>query len=374
MATGAVRLGIESGFEAEDMFGKQCEERARQARKPTIIGIPGRTPPARRGPRKAEQERGTGMNEASESGQSVQGMQPAAWAPPEPGGLRAGFIGAGRLARALSLALQAAGVPVVRAASRSDASARALAASLPDCRADDADAVARDCDLVFLTSPDALIAGIARSVSWRADQAVVHCSGATPVAALQPAAEAGALIGGFHPMQAFGADPGAALASLPGCTVAIEAEPPLDALLHDLALRLGCVGLSLPPGARVRYHASGGYASQHVHALLAEAVRLWQSWGATERQALDALLPLLRGTVESLARSGVAAGMPGPVSRGDAGTVRLHRQALQAVDPEMRDLYDRLCRRGVALARQAGRLDAAGAAGVEQVLDAPPDP
>jgi predicted short-subunit dehydrogenase-like oxidoreductase (DUF2520 family) len=66
--------------------------------------------------------------------------------------------------------------------------------------------------------------------------------------------------------------------------------------------------------------------------------------------------------------------MPGPVSRGDAGTVRLHRQALQAVDPEMRDLYDRLCRRGVALARQAGRLDAAGAAGVEQVLDAPPDP
>jgi predicted short-subunit dehydrogenase-like oxidoreductase (DUF2520 family) len=103
-------------------------------------------------------------------------------------------------------------------------------------------------------------------------------------------------------------------------------------------------------------------------------VRLWQSWGATERQALDALLPLLRGTVESLARSGVAAGMPGPVSRGDAGTVRLHRQALQAVDPEMRDLYDRLCRRGVALARQAGRLDAAAAEGVERVLDAPPGP
>jgi predicted short-subunit dehydrogenase-like oxidoreductase (DUF2520 family) len=295
------------------------------------------------------------------------------WTPAALRALRVGFIGAGRLARALSLALRAAGIPVVRVASRSEASARSLAEPLPDCRIGDPADVARDCDLVFLTSPDALIADIARAVLWRAGQAVAHCSGATPVAALRPAAEAGARIGGFHPMQAFGADPGAALASLPGCTVAIEAEPPLDALLHALAHRLGCVGLTLPPGARVRYHASGGYASQHVHALLAEAVRLWQSWGATEQQALDALLPLLRGTLESLARSGVAAGMPGPVSRGDAGTVRLHRQALQAVDPDMRDLYDRLCRRGVALALRAGRLDAAGAEGVERALDAPPD-
>lgn len=296
-----------------------------------------------------------------------------AWEPPALEALRVGFIGAGRLARALSLALQAVGVPVVGVASRSEASARALADALPACRVSDSAAVSQGCDLVFLTSPDARIADIARAVPWRAGQAVVHCSGATPVAVLRPAAEAGALIGGFHPMQAFGADAGAALASLPGCTVAIEAQPALEALLHGLARRLGCVGLSLPPGARVRYHASGGYASQHVHALVGEAVRLWQSWGATERQALDALLPLLRGTLESLARSGVAAGMPGPVSRGDAGTVRLHRQALEAVDPEMRDLYDRLCRRGVALARQAGRLDADGAAGVERALEAPPD-
>ena len=242
-----------------------------------------------------------------------------------------------------------------------------------DCRVGDPSSVAQACDLVFLTSPDALIAELARAVPWHRGQAVVHCSGATPVAVLQPAAEAGALIGGFHPMQAFGADPAAALASLPGCTVAIEAGAPLDAQLHDLARRLGCTGIHLPPEARVRYHASGGYAAQHVHALLADAVRLWQSWGATEQQALDALLPLLRGTLESLARSGVADGMPGPVSRGDAGTVHLHRQALESVDPDMRDLYDRLCRRAVALASRAGRLDAAGAQSIQQVLDAPPD-
>ncbi|WP_417252363.1 Rossmann-like and DUF2520 domain-containing protein [Castellaniella sp.] len=291
-----------------------------------------------------------------------------------PEALVLGFIGAGRLARAMALALQQAGLPVARVGSRSAEGARATAAMLQDCLPCDPQDVADHCDLVFITTPDAAIARVAESLSWHAGQGVVHCSGATPAAVLQPAAAAGALIGGFHPMQAFGADPQAAVRSLPGCTVAIEAaEPLLDIRLHELAQRLGCADLTLPPGVRARYHASGGYASQHVHVLLAEAVRLWQSWGATEQQALDALLPLLRGTLASLARSGVADGMPGPISRGDAGTVRQHRQALQAVDPDMLDLYDRLCVRGVALARTTGRLDAAQAERLEQTLDAPPD-
>ena len=80
----------------------------------------------------------------------------AVWTPAALRALRVGFIGAGRLARALSLALRAAGIPVVRVASRSEASARSLTEPLPDCRIGDPADVARDCDLVFLTSPDAL--------------------------------------------------------------------------------------------------------------------------------------------------------------------------------------------------------------------------
>ncbi|MFT0532585.1 Rossmann-like and DUF2520 domain-containing protein [Castellaniella hirudinis] len=293
---------------------------------------------------------------------------------PDADACRLGFIGAGRLAAALALALQRAGRPVGRVASRRHASAVAMARVLgPGCRAVDPQAVADDCDLVFITTPDAVIAEVAQGIAWRAGQWVVHCSGATPVSVLQPARQAGAAVGGFHPMQAFGADARAAADSLSGCTVAIEsADPALQTVLWRLAARLGCQGIDLPPDARVRYHASGGYASQHVHALLADAVRLWQSWGATEQQAMDALLPLLRGTVASIAHSGVAAGMPGPVSRGDIGTVRQHRQALMALDPAMARLYDQLGARGVALARQAGRLDDAQAQAMLRLLEPPP--
>lgn len=287
---------------------------------------------------------------------------------------RLGFIGAGRLASALALALQRAGLPVCRVASRHDASAQHMAQQLTDCQAVSPQALVDDCALVFITTPDAAIAQVAQTLSWRAGQQVVHCSGATPVAALQAARQAGAQVGGFHPMQAFGVDAGVAADSLPGCTVAIEADDPdLRAQLGELATRLGCKGLNLPPDARVRYHASGTYAAQHIHVLMAEAVRLWQSWGATEQQALDALLPLLRGTLESLAHSGVAAGMPGPVSRGDVGTIQQHRHALQELDPAMCQLYDQLGQRGVRLAVQADRLDPTRAQAMLQLLRLPPE-
>ncbi len=282
--------------------------------------------------------------------------------------LRIGFIGAGRLARALSLALVRAGVPVARVASRRMDSAVRMAVALDGCRAVPAQAVADDCDLIFITTADGALQSVTDSLQWRAGQAVVHCSGATPLTALAAARAAGAGVGGFHPMQAFGSDVEAALASLPGCTIGIEADAPLAGLLRELAARLACRSLDLPPEARARYHAAGGYASQHVHALLFDAVRLWQSWGATEQQALDALLPLLRGTLAALAHGGLVGGMAGPVSRGDAGTVRQHLHALMALDPDMGDLYVGLCRRELQLMREGRRLDAQAADAVAQAL------
>lgn len=268
-----------------------------------------------------------------------------------------GFIGAGRLARALALALQGLGLNIYAVASRSNDSASALADSLNNCRVLSKQDLANVADLVFISTPDAAIEPTVAGLNWHQGQAVVHCSGATEVQVLQPAADCGALIGGFHPMQSFGADTRAAIASLPGCAIAIEASGQLQQFLFALAQALACKPISLPAGARARYHASGGYAADKVHVMLAEAIKLWLSWGASEEQALAALIPLLRGTVESLANSGVAQGMPGPISRGDYQTVAKHRQALNSISPVMRANYDTLSLLAVDLAEQAGKLD-----------------
>lgn len=281
-----------------------------------------------------------------------------------------GFIGAGRLARTLAGHCHARGLNIKAIASRTPASAQQLAASLPGCTAlDHAQEVADCCHLVFITTPDAAIAAAAAAVRWRAGARVVHCSGATDVSALDAAKAAGALTGGFHPLQTF-ADPAAAIEHLPGCTVTIEAAAPLDAELAALAARLGCRINLLPPGTRPLYHAAAGYASQFINALLHDAVRMWQSWGASEEDALHALLPLLQGTLASIAGSGIAAGMPGPVSRGDAPSVAGHVAALQSFDPASLPLYVELCQRTVDIALQQGRIDSACASHLRHILTA----
>lgn len=280
-----------------------------------------------------------------------------------------GFIGAGRLAQALGLALQRAGQPVVAAASARPASARAMAARLPGCQALEPQALADACKLVFVTTPDAAIEPTVRALRWRPGMAVVHCSGATDVdETLGPAAAQGAAVGGFHPMQTF-ADPEAAARSLRGCTITVEArDPALDVALVALAAALGCPVNRLPPGMRARYHAAAGYGSQFINALLAEAARVWSSWGASEADAARALLPLARGTLAAIERAGIAGGMPGPVSRGDVHTVAQHVQALSGSDDATLDSYRLLCGRTVELALQRGAIDGVTAAKLRVLL------
>lgn len=284
--------------------------------------------------------------------------------------LRIGFIGAGRLGQALAWSLHRAGLKVVAVNSMVKAHAQALAEPIPDCACLSAQAVAEHCDLVFVTTPDRVIGETCASLRWREGQALVHCSGVTEVGVLDSALAQGACTGGFHPMQTFG-DPQAAMQSLPGCTITVEAaEPDLMALLLQLVARLGCAANQLPAGMRGRYHAAAGYTSQFINALFEQAIGLWQSWGATEEQALQALLPLAQGTLHSIASAGVARGMPGPVSRGDLSSIEKHLGAIAPMGPQMLDFYRTVCAVTVPLAQRAGGIDAVRAQGFLTLLNA----
>lgn len=282
--------------------------------------------------------------------------------------VQVGFIGTGRLGMTLAHSMAQCGLSVAMVANRSPEAARQLAQSIAGCKSGTPQQVAAGCELIFITTVDGAIAATADALQWRAGSAVVHCSGVTEVSVLAKAAQDGALTGGFHPLQSFGTVE-AAMRSLPGCTITIEAPAPLDALLSQIALKLQCRVTQLPPGARGRYHASAGYASQFVNVLLREASQIWQSWGASEEDAVAALLPLVRGTLASIESAGLAGGMPGPVSRGDIDSVARHVAALSALDPALLRMYQALCTKSIALGLECGGIDAAQAARLRTLLE-----
>lgn len=284
--------------------------------------------------------------------------------------LQLGWIGVGRLGKTLAIASNIAGMHVSAVASRNPLSAQALSKQLQTASAATPQQVADQCDLVFITTPDSAIEAVAGQLQWRSGTAVVHCSGATPVDVLAPAAKQGALIGGFHPMQAFGS-PEAALKTLPGCTITLQAEEPLLAILDSIVQRLGCKSHILPAEYRALYHAAAGYASQFVNVLLDEAASLWKAWGAEEKQALDALIPLLEGTLASMRHTGIRESMPGPVSRGDSESIRKHLDALHGYRPDALPVYTTLCRQTVCMALELGKIDTATAQEILTSLNKP---
>lgn len=273
---------------------------------------------------------------------------------PLPDTPRLGFIGAGRLARCVAQRFAQAGFPVVAIASRSPESAAALAARIDGCRAvDTPQQVADAADLIFLTVPDDHLASTAAALrfdaSRAAGQAVVHCSGASAVALLDPAKRQGAATGGFHPLYLFGGTD-ADLARIDGCSVTIEADGALHATLMRLAAALGCHPLSIPAGGRMLYHAAAHYAASFALCGLSEAVELWRGLGFDEDAALRALLPMLAGTIETARDKGLANALAGPVSRGDTGIVERQLALLEARGGDHATLYALMTRRAVALA------------------------
>ena len=86
---------------------------------------------------------------------------------------------------------------------------------------------------------------------------------------------------------------------------------------------------------------------------------LFESIGVGSRQAMNALIPLARGTLRQLDRSGLGGPLTGPASRGDLATLRAHLDRLADGTPEEREIHRLLSLRLARLALELGGTDAA---------------
>ncbi|MBI4300305.1 MAG: DUF2520 domain-containing protein, partial [Chloroflexi bacterium] len=241
---------------------------------------------------------------------------------------RLGFIGAGTVGTALATKLAQVGYPVIAVSSRSLESAQRLAQTIPGCLAfEDAQQVADNSDIVFITTPDDFIEQVAGRVKWRAEQSVVHCSGALSLDVLEPVERQEAMAGSFHPLQTF-AGPAQALDNLPGSTFGLEATEPLLMTLKRMAEALGGRWVVLRAQEKVLYHAAAVIVSNYTVTLMKMAAELWSDFQPERSMAVASLLPLLRGTVCNIESLGLPQALTGPIARGDVATVRKHVDVL----------------------------------------------
>ena len=269
--------------------------------------------------------------------------------------LKLGFIGAGTVATALAVGLIDQGYPVVAVSSRSPESARNLTRLIRGCQAVPSNQdVADAADLIFITTPDDAIASVAAGVNWRPENSVVHCSGADSTDILEPARKAGACVGVFHPLQTFAS---LRQENLHGITFALEAEEPLLATLKEMATALGGRWIEIKAGDKIVYHTAAVFACNYLVTLVKLATDLWQTFGIPPKQAAQALLPLMRGTINNIDAIGIPQCLTGPIARGDTGTIKKHLNALKRVAPELIKTYQELGLKTIPIALSKGKID-----------------
>jgi predicted short-subunit dehydrogenase-like oxidoreductase (DUF2520 family) len=248
---------------------------------------------------------------------------------------RMAVIGAGRVGTALAAALNEVGVEVEGPLGRGEPPGTSRA--------------------VIICVPDGEIAAAAE-VAAGAAPLVGHTSGATPLHALAPAADAGAALFGFHPLQTFAgpaADGRAAAAAFTGagCAVAGSTKTAL-AFAVSLARRLGMTPFEIDDEGRAAYHAAASVASNFMVTLHAAAESIAAGAGLEPHEARALFVPLLRRTVENLAEHGPERALTGPIARGDHATVETQRAAVEEVAPHLLALFDELVRHTHSLARR----------------------
>ncbi|MBI4495933.1 MAG: DUF2520 domain-containing protein [Deltaproteobacteria bacterium] len=279
-----------------------------------------------------------------------------------------GFIGAGVVGTALAFHLGERGYAVIGASSLHLPAARRLAGRVRGARAfAGAQELASRADLVFVTTPDDAIPEVVKHIRWRKTQGVVHCSGARSLDILEPARQAGARVGSFHPLQTF-AGVEQAIADLPGSTFALEAKEPLRAQLKGMAEALQGRWIVLRAGDKVLYHTGAVLASNYVVTLIKMATDLWGHFGVPPVEAARELLPLLRGTVRNIEAVGLPDCLTGPIARGDIGTLRRHLQGLQGKAPSLVRAYGELGLQTIPIALAKGKIDSGRAKEMERVF------
>ncbi|MDD5288415.1 MAG: DUF2520 domain-containing protein [Dehalococcoidales bacterium] len=271
--------------------------------------------------------------------------------------IKIGIIGAGTVGSALAIRLVEKGYAVVAVSSRTHASAERLAQAIEGCQAVDTNQIVADIvDIVFITTPDGVIPKVAAELQWHKGQSVAHCSGADSTETLEPARQMGANVGAFHPLQTF-ASVKHAIDNLPGSTFAIEAEEPFLSTLKEMADKLNCHSIELKAEDKVVYHAAAVIACNYLVTLVKLADDLWQTFGIPREQATQALLPLLKGTLNNIANVGIPQSLTGPIARGDTGTVKKHLEALKKEAPDVMSTYCELGLQTIPIALAKGKID-----------------
>lgn len=240
------------------------------------------------------------------------------------------FVGAGRLATNLAIALCEKGHIIEAVYSRTRESAEALAQAVGSVAVTDVRRLPQEADAFILAVKDSVLADlIAQLAEGREDQTFFHTAGSVSTSVFGSHRHHGVI----YPMQTFSKERRVDFSRIPVFIEGSDADT--LRLAHQLASSVSNHVSELTIHSRRYAHLAAVFAcnfANHCYALSAEIL---------EKHGLsfDIMLPLIEETARKVATMHPRQAQTGPAIRYDENVMEAQRQLLED-DSAMRDIYD----------------------------------
>jgi predicted short-subunit dehydrogenase-like oxidoreductase (DUF2520 family) len=262
--------------------------------------------------------------------------------------LNIGFIGAGKVGKALGLYFKSHGLDISGYYSRTAESAREAALLTASQQYATLKALTDSSDIMYITVPDHALSEVDREAAAviceypvKPELTWIHVSGAHPSGCLAEIKKAGCTVGSMHPLCSFG-EPVSSAARLRDAWFTLEGT---EKAVREVKTILGITGGKynlITAENKPLYHAGACVVSNFLVTLLESGIQYFEAAGMKREDIFQSIEPLIGATLSNIREKDTIDALTGPIVRGDYNTVSVHLQAIGARLPSELDIYKAL--------------------------------
>lgn len=198
-------------------------------------------------------------------------------------------------------------------------------------------------DYLLIATPDDAIEAVIKTLAANPHlnstaTKLFHCSGSLTSAVLKSATQPQLQVASAHPIKTF-PNASRAVEQFSGTYVALEGD---QVLCHELAgwfSSIGAVTFNIDAENKPLYHAANSWVCNFLVGLIDSGLQLFDKAGIAPDDALKAVLPMMRETLNNVEALGCKNALTGPIARGDLQTLYKQAQAIQQHQPQQMDLF-----------------------------------
>lgn len=253
------------------------------------------------------------------------------------------FIGAGKVGTSFGLYLKKKGIKIIGYQSKNLEDAKSSSLRTDALAYEDLNTLVSDSDIIFITTNDDNIKTVKDNLIKEVniqlrDKIIVHMSGSYSSKIIKELSQYGCYVYSMHPLQSF-SDIDTSVTKLQETVFTIEGQEEKIHIIKNLLDKTGNKYFEIDTNNKELYHVSACIVSNYLVTLIDLGLDFLKQIGINEDDGLDALMPLIDGTIDNIKRFGTKDALTGPIARGDINTIESHLNSIEANAPNNLSLY-----------------------------------